>query len=122
MKFFNTAGPCRSEYNYMLPFAGRLPDVQRNVDQQGYFVLYAPPQTGKTTLVLELAKQLTNEGKYAAVMLSVEVGAAFPKDIDKAEGAILGSWTTSARFWLPEQLRLLPISVGRIGHKNYAKI
>lgn len=84
MKFFNTAGPCRSEDNYMLPFAGRLPDVQRIIDQQGYFVLYAPRQTGKTTLALELAKQLTNEGKYAAVMLSVEVGAAFPKDIDKA--------------------------------------
>ncbi len=104
MKFFNTAGPCRSEYNFMLPFAGRLPDVQRIVDQQGYFVLHAPRQTGKTTLVLELAKQLTEEGKYAAVMLSVEVGAAFPKDIDKAEGAILGSWETSARFWLPDEL------------------
>lgn len=104
MRFFNTAGPCRPEYNYMLPFAGRLPNVEKIIDQQGYFILHAPRQTGKTTLILELAKQLTGEGKYAAVMLSVEVGAAFPDDIDKAEGAILGSWETSAKFWLPKEL------------------
>ncbi len=104
MKFFNTAGPCRPEYNYMLPFAGRLPEVLRIIDQQGYFILHAPRQTGKTTLVLELAKQLTEEGKYAAVMLSAEVGAAFPDDIDKAEKAILGEWQTGAKFWLPKEL------------------
>ncbi len=104
MKFFNTAGPCRPEDNYMVPFAGRLPEVQRIIDQKGYFILHAPRQTGKTTLVLELAKQLTEEGKYAAVMLSVEVGAAFPHDIEKAENAILGSWGTSAKFWLPDEL------------------
>jgi hypothetical protein len=88
----------------MLPVAERLPEARRIIDQKGYFVLHAPRQTGKTTLVLELAKQLTGEGKFAAVMLSVEVGAAFNNDIDKAEGAILGSWETAAKFWLPKEL------------------
>jgi hypothetical protein len=101
MKFFNTAGPCRPEFNYTLPAIGRLPEAQRIIEQQGYFVLHAPRQTGKTTLVLELAQQLTAAGKYAAVMLSVEVGAAFPGDVDKAEKAILGEWETGAKFWLP---------------------
>lgn len=104
MKWFNTAGPCRPEDNYMLPAAARLPEIQRIIDQQGYFVLHAPRQTGKTTLFLELAKQLTTEGKFAAVMLSVEVGAVFPDDVGKAEAAILGSWETSAKFWLPKEL------------------
>ena len=104
MKWFNTAGPCRPADNYMVSATERLPEINRIIDHKGYFVLHAPRQTGKTTLVLELAKKLTNEGKYAAVMLSVEVGAAFPDDVDKAEGAILGSWKTSARFWLPDEL------------------
>lgn len=104
MKYFNTAGPCRPEDNYIVSAVERLPEVKRIIEQKGYFVLHAPRQTGKTTLVLELAKQLTEEGKFAAVMLSVEVGAAFPHDIDKAEKAILGSWQTAAKFWLPEDL------------------
>ena len=103
MKFFNTAGPCRPEDHYMLSATGRLPEVRRVIDQKGYFVLHAPRQTGKTTLVLELAQELTAEGKYAAVMLSVEVGAAFPGDIDRAEKAILGEWETAAKFWLPAE-------------------
>jgi hypothetical protein len=87
----------------MLPAVERLPDVERIITQKGYFVLHAPRKTGKTTLVLELAKELTNSGKFAAVMLSVEVGAAFD-DVEKAEGAIWGSWETSAKFWLPKEL------------------
>jgi type II secretory pathway predicted ATPase ExeA len=103
-KFFNTAGPCRSEMHFMLPAAERLPEARRIIEQQNYFVLHAPRQTGKTTLVLELAKQLTTEGKYAAVMLSVEVGAAFNDNIDAAEKAILGSWETNAQVRLPKEL------------------
>ena len=104
MRYFNTAGPCRPKYNYMLPAAARLPEARRIIEQQGYFVLHAPRQSGKTTTLLELAQELTEAGRFCAVLLSVEVGAAFNDDIGAAERAILGSWQGMANFRLPVEL------------------
>ena len=90
-RWFNVAGPCRSELHYMLPATERLPDVMRLIQQQNYFVLHAPRQSGKTTAMLSLAQTLTASGQYAAVLLSVEVGAPFSDDPERAELAILDS-------------------------------
>lgn len=105
MKFFNTAGPCNPEDHYMLPALERLEafNIERLIAQKSYFVLHAPRQTGKTTAMLELARQLTESGDYIGVMVSMEVGAAFPDDVDSAEKAILGSWRRAIRFQLPEE-------------------
>ena len=108
MRFFNTAGPCVAEDHYMLPASERLPGVRRLVDRKGYFVLHAPRQSGKTTTVLELAKELTAEGTYAAVVVSAEVGAPFPDDPGAAERAILGGWRTRASVRLPKELQPPP--------------
>lgn len=105
MRFFNTAGPCRPDTDYMLPAAARLPGVRALIDQQKYFVLHAPRQVGKTTAVMELARQLTAEGRYAALMVTMEVGAAFNDDPGAAELAILGTWRNDADVWLPPELR-----------------
>ena len=72
MKSFNTYGPCRPEDHYMLPAAERLPGVRGVIDQKIYFVLHAPRQTGKTTAVMELARQLTAEGRYTALLVTME--------------------------------------------------
>ncbi|WP_304608700.1 hypothetical protein [Hyalangium versicolor] len=53
-RWFNTAGPCRPDYHYMLPPLRRLPEVRQLVDQHGYFVVHAPRQVGKTTALLSL--------------------------------------------------------------------
>ncbi|MEL7354095.1 MAG: ATP-binding protein, partial [Cyanobacteria bacterium J06560_5] len=53
-KWFNTAGPCKADIHYMLPPLERLPNLERLIAQQGYFVLHAPRQTGKTTAMLAL--------------------------------------------------------------------
>ena len=45
--------------------------------------------------MLTLAQELTASGKYTAVMVSVEVGAAFPDKPDIAELAILDAWMRS---------------------------
>ncbi len=93
MRWFNTAGPCQSDIHYMLPPLARLPKLQRLIVQRSYFVLHAPRQVGKTTMMLALAKQLTESGDYASVLLSVESGSAFRgNDIDPAEQAIVHSW------------------------------
>lgn len=105
MKFFNTAGPCRPAKNYMLSATERLApfDLERLIAQDQYFVLHAPRQTGKTTAMLELARQLTESGDYISAMVSMEVGAAFPNNMEMAENAILSSWRQSIRFQLPKE-------------------
>lgn len=104
-KWFNTAGPCKADIHYMLSPLERLPGLTRIIEQQGYFVIHAPRQTGKTTAMLALAQQLTASGSYTAIMLSAEVGAAFPHDPGAAEAAILDAWRDDAALWLPENLR-----------------
>jgi len=103
-KRFNTAGPCKADIHYMLSPLKRLPELTRLIEDQGYFVVHAPRQTGKTTLMLTLAKQLTSSGQYAAVMLSVEVGSAFSNETGAAEEAILNEWRHAAQFSLPTDL------------------
>jgi type II secretory pathway predicted ATPase ExeA len=104
-RWFNTAGPCKADIHYMLPPTIRLPNLERLIAQENYFVIHAPRQTGKTTAMLDLAKQLTESGKYTAVMVSAEVGAPFSDDPGAAELAILGSWRETAMDSLPQQLQ-----------------
>ena len=88
----------------MLPPLRRFPGIERLVAQRGYFVIHAPRQTGKTTAMLALADRLTMSEDYTAVMVSVEVAAAFIDDVGAAENAMLGSWRDSAESQLPEEL------------------
>ena len=104
-RWFNVAGPCRPEYNYMLPAAVRLPEMMGLIEQQSYFVLHAPRQTGKTTAMLALAQELTASGRWSAVLLSAEVGAPFSDDPETAEAAILSSWRDDILVRLPRELQ-----------------
>jgi AAA-like domain len=104
-KWFNTAGPCQADIHYMLPSTERLPEIVNLIDQRNYFVIHAPRQVGKTTAMLSLAQELTASGQYTAVMLSLEVGAAFSDDLGASELAILGEWKQSIRFRLPKDLQ-----------------
>lgn len=107
-RFFNTSGPNNPADSYTLPVATRLPELRGLVDQRLYFVLHAPRQVGKTTTLLTLAQELTSEGSYAAVLLSMEQGASFGSDPGAAELAILSSWRGNALAWLPAELQPPP--------------
>jgi hypothetical protein len=104
LRWFNTAGPCQSDIHYMLPPLQRLPELERLIEQRSYFVVHAPRQTGKSTAMLALAQQLTESGRYASVMLSVEVGSPFNASPSVAEETILDAWYDTARVYLPEAL------------------
>ena len=103
-KHFNTAGPCKPEIHYMLSSVERMPHIKGLIDQQNYFVIHAPRQVGKTTAMLTLAQELTASGEYTALMVSVEVGSAFPDQPEISEKAILTAWLDAADFWLPNEL------------------
>jgi AAA-like domain len=104
MRWFNTAGPCKPDIHYLLPSYQRLPEIEKLIAQQGYFVIHAPRQTGKTTAMLTLAQDLTAAGTYTAVMVSAEVGAAYPHSPERAQRDMLIAWEEAARFWLPKEL------------------
>ena len=93
----------------------RLPQLQRIIEQQGYFVLHAPRQTGKTTAMLSLAQTLTESAQYTAIMVSAEVGAAFPNNLEAGELAILDAWKRTAQFRLTADLQPPQTSAGFAG-------
>ncbi|MBI2389830.1 MAG: ATP-binding protein [Deltaproteobacteria bacterium] len=104
-RWFNTAGPCKGDLHYLLPTERRMPELRALIDQQTYFVLHAPRQVGKTTSLMSLAATLTAEGRYASVLVSVEVGAPYSvRDPGAAELAMLGSWRRAAEAVLPREL------------------
>jgi len=101
-RWFNTAGPNKPERHYTLPVLRRLPDVRALVDRQLYFVLHAPRQTGKTTTLTALARELTAEGTYTSALVSMESGSGFLDDVGAAESAILDGWRENLDSLPPE--------------------
>ncbi|GHT17983.1 hypothetical protein AGMMS4956_21520 [Bacteroidia bacterium] len=71
-RYFNVAGPCNEAQHYMIEAASRLTGVTELIDQCQYFVIHAPRQSGKTTLLLDLANRINHEGKYYALYCSLE--------------------------------------------------
>jgi hypothetical protein len=104
-RYFNTAGLCRSDLHYMLSPLSRLPKIDRLIHQENYFIIHAPRQIGKTTAIQALAQDLTTQGHYTAVVVSVETGAAFSHDLILAQSQLLIAWQEAIRFWLPTELQ-----------------
>jgi len=105
VRFFNTAGVCEPERHYMLPPERRLPNVRSLIDEQAYFVVHAPRQSGKSTCFHHLARALTAEGRYAATLATCETGRTAVDDIDAGVNAVVGSIYLDAELDLPEELR-----------------
>ena len=73
MKYFNVAGPCIEGWHYMLNATERLHNqLTELINTQQYFVIHAARQTGKTTLLINLANKINKEGKYYVVYCSLE--------------------------------------------------
>jgi len=104
-RFFNTAGPVDGERHYCLPPLERLNlnYVLQLIDQQKYFVLHAPRQTGKTSVLLALMDYLNRQGKYRCLYVNVEIGQAAREQIDRAMRAILGELASRARIFLEDE-------------------
>ncbi|WP_226931153.1 MULTISPECIES: ATP-binding protein [Parafrankia] len=92
----------------MIPASARLAEVPRLVAREGYFVVHAPRQTGKTTTLQALADELTATGQYAALLFSCEAGRAWGDDIGAATRAVLDRIRSGAESTLSEGLRPPP--------------
>ncbi|MBF2017283.1 MAG: AAA-like domain-containing protein [Rivularia sp. T60_A2020_040] len=121
-RWFNIAGPCQADKHYMLSPTSRLPDLSLLIEQESYFVIHAPRQTGKTTAMLAASQQLTATGRYAAVVVSIEVGSAFNHDPSAAELAILGTWRDTIAIRLPHDLQPSAWEYGEPGQRIKASL
>ena len=103
-KYFNNAGPSVAGQHYMIDPLVRIDvdEMDALIDQQRYFVLHAPRQTGKTTALLALMAHLNAQGKYRAVYCNIENAQAARNDVESGMRAICGALVNSARFYLQE--------------------
>lgn len=92
----------------MLPPERRLPGVRDLIDRHSYFVLHAPRQTGKTTCCEALARCLTSEGRYVAVLATCEKGQPAGGDIERGVRTVLRDIERATRI-LPAELRPEPV-------------
>ena len=70
-KHFNTTGPCHPGEHYMLPAQARCEGLAGLIAQKHYFVIHAAHETGKTTLLLDLVRELNGSGDYHALYCSL---------------------------------------------------
>ncbi|MDE0373139.1 MAG: hypothetical protein OXI73_11425, partial [Rhodospirillales bacterium] len=80
MRKFNTEGPVVVEKHYCIPPLERvdLYEVLGLIRDERYFVLHAPRQTGKTSMLLALRDLLNGgaEGDFRCVYVNVETAQA----------------------------------------------
>ena len=98
MRFFNTAGPVITERNYFIPPLDRIDrdELFTLIYQWRYFVLHAPRQTGKTSLLLALCDELNATNEYRAVYVNVEAAQVAREDVAAAIHTILGLLASAA--------------------------
>ena len=97
MRHFNTSGPVRPEH-YQIPPLSRiaLPQTVQLVQQSKYFVLHAPRQSGKTSVLAALRDEL-NQREFRAVYLDVEGARAPAGDPGQGMRVILKELSNRAR-------------------------
>jgi len=100
---FNTAGPQQIERHYTIDPLVRIdqPLIEDLVEQQRYFVLHAPRQTGKTTCMLALRDFFNAGTQYYALYVNIEGAQAARGDLHAAMAGILSRILDSATDTFP---------------------
>ena len=106
MRFFNTAGPVMTDLHYCVPPLERidLDEVRMLIQQQKYFVMHAPRQTGKTSALLALMDELNGSGRYRCLYINVEIGQSAREDVGAAMRAILSQLASRAERFLGDRV------------------
>ena len=74
-------------------------EILERVREKRYFVLHAPRQTGKTSILLALRDLLNggSEGRFRCVYVNVETAQAAGENVDRAIRAVLSRLASRAR-------------------------
>jgi len=106
-KQFNTAGPNQPDIHYTLTPSDRInwPEWSSLIDAQKYFILHAPRQTGKTSLMLHLMREINAAGRYRALYINIEGAQAARNDVNSAMQVALSAFASAASvYWGDEAL------------------
>ncbi len=105
MKFFNTAGPVNPQDHYTLPPLSRLDldELLLLIEQKKYFVLHAPRQTGKTSLLLALMEYLNRGDEYICLYANIETAQTARSNVDQGLFEIVRAIAESASVYLKDE-------------------
>ncbi|MEJ2444889.1 MAG: AAA-like domain-containing protein, partial [Exilibacterium sp.] len=97
-RFFNNAGPIKPERHYHVPLLERVdwPEIQKLIDEERYFVLHAPRQTGKTSTLLAIMDELNRAGDYAALYVNIEAAQAARHDVEAGIATVCSALVRAA--------------------------
>nr|NIM16867.1 AAA family ATPase [Candidatus Aminicenantes bacterium]NIM83593.1 AAA family ATPase [Candidatus Aminicenantes bacterium]NIN22997.1 AAA family ATPase [Candidatus Aminicenantes bacterium]NIN46734.1 AAA family ATPase [Candidatus Aminicenantes bacterium]NIN89640.1 AAA family ATPase [Candidatus Aminicenantes bacterium] len=103
-RFFNTAGPIKKENHYYIEPLSRIDidEICSLMDQQKYFVLHAPRQTGKTSYLLALMDHLNQEGKYRCLYTNIEMAQAARENVKEGIRTVLNVLADDAVDYLED--------------------
>ena len=93
------------EDHYCIPPLQRVDweEIQVLIAQKRYFLLHAPRQTGKTSVLMEMMEVLNEEGKYSVLYINIEAAQAARECVRAGIQTICGTLVRSARYYLREQ-------------------
>jgi hypothetical protein len=99
------------------PFRNMYDDIHILIDDMQYFLIHAPRQTGKTTFLHALAHRLNKEGKYVAVVCSLESAGYTSISIETANEVFVQSLYQTAKVFLSADL--MPPNLESYSPSNY---
>jgi hypothetical protein len=90
-RFFNTAGPIKKEKHYNIDPLSRIDinEILSLIEQEKYFVLHAPRQTGKTSYLHALRDYLYKQGQYKSLHINIETAQAARENVREGIGTVL---------------------------------
>jgi len=100
-KFFNTAGPNKPDIHYTLAPKDRVnwPELSGLIAAQKYFILHAPRQTGKTSLLINLMHFINGQGQYRALYVNIEAAQAARSDVGSGIATIVSAMGRAADIY-----------------------
>lgn len=103
-KIFNRTGFCNPDKHYTInPLRGLENEIYKLIKDEYYFILHAPRQTGKTTLLHSLAKSINAKGEHIAVAFSVENAGYRSINEEEANFKTIQSLYVSAKTILADE-------------------
>ncbi|MGE5340121.1 MAG: AAA-like domain-containing protein [Candidatus Omnitrophota bacterium] len=90
-----------------------LDALQFLIDNQKYFVLHAPRQTGKTSYLLALMEYLNQQGKYKSLYINIEEAQAARENVKEGIEAILYELRRSASLYLSDSFFKNPANISQ---------
>lgn len=103
-RFFITAGPVKKEKHYCIDPLTRieLKSILSLIEQEKYFVLHAPRQTGKTSYLLALMDFLNKQGKYKALYANIEDAQAARENVKEGIRTVLRILANESSLYLKD--------------------